>query len=479
MKTLKKVLKQLDQLPMPAKSRIVPAYTPVPRTRTNHIYVVSTAFAAFAILVGGYAFLASSKPDPDIDNTPFVSDSPTTTTFDTATEPGTNAPTPQRVPCENTRSMQVFQITHELDAPMSYGGDRQSYVDGTFVRRAEIGEEFTILGYTLRLENITVTDERGERGRGIGFHFSFPNGDSRAAQRAFFTTELIENVGTITSPTVAFVEALDNFEIGFTVGGEFQTRSGYASQHYHAHLTMYRSIEEVEWNDCGYDINDPDYNDKCNCSRRLVSDFEPHEIEAFVVDGKEFPVIWEEFTREQVMHMEFNRLRGRGSYYEGARIVSYYGDSDDDWDGPALLGVVNASELTATGEFVFPVRSGQITRGFGQGHGGIDIAAPEGTDILAAASGVVILSEYDYYSYGHIVMIQHDDGAQTLYAHCSELRVNEGERVEQGQVIALVGNTGRSTGPHLHFEVFTPTDDWYIYRDDAYYRVNPMDFFAE
>ena len=86
------------------------------------------------------------------------------------------------------------------------------------------------------------------------------------------------------------------------------------------------------------------------------------------------------------------------------------------------------------------------------GHDGIDIAAPYGTPVYAADSGRVILSKW-YGGYGNCIMIQHDNGMVTVYGHASWLHVSVGEYVTQGQQIADVGSTGRSTGNHLHFEV--------------------------
>ncbi len=85
-------------------------------------------------------------------------------------------------------------------------------------------------------------------------------------------------------------------------------------------------------------------------------------------------------------------------------------------------------------------------------HNGIDIAAYEGTDIVAALSGTVTKAEWSD-SYGWFVLLYHGDGMTTLYGHCSKLLVKAGDYVERGQRIALVGTTGVSTGPHLHFEV--------------------------
>lgn len=85
-------------------------------------------------------------------------------------------------------------------------------------------------------------------------------------------------------------------------------------------------------------------------------------------------------------------------------------------------------------------------------HRGVDVAAAEGSEILAAADGVVRFSG-DRGGYGNTVVLDHGGGVTTLYAHASELSVEEGERVLKGQIIGRVGSTGRATGDHLHFEV--------------------------
>lgn len=106
--------------------------------------------------------------------------------------------------------------------------------------------------------------------------------------------------------------------------------------------------------------------------------------------------------------------------------------------------------------FITPT-TGTITSRFGvrsrDNHKGIDIGAPKGTPIKAAASGTVLHSGNKNDGYGNYVILSHRNGVQTYYAHCSELLVSKGQSVEQGQVIAKVGSTGISTGNHLHFEV--------------------------
>ncbi len=85
-------------------------------------------------------------------------------------------------------------------------------------------------------------------------------------------------------------------------------------------------------------------------------------------------------------------------------------------------------------------------------HTGVDIAADEGTGIVAAYNGVVKDTGYGEKK-GNFVLMEHTDGTQTLYCHCSEVLVTEGSVIRAGELIALVGNTGWSTGPHLHFEI--------------------------
>jgi len=85
-------------------------------------------------------------------------------------------------------------------------------------------------------------------------------------------------------------------------------------------------------------------------------------------------------------------------------------------------------------------------------HSGVDIASKEGKDVIAVGSGVVTEAE-DRGGYGYFVEIDHGDGMQTRYAHAKELLVEAGQVVEKGDTIALIGSTGRSTGPHVHFEV--------------------------
>lgn len=115
------------------------------------------------------------------------------------------------------------------------------------------------------------------------------------------------------------------------------------------------------------------------------------------------------------------------------------------------------------GAFKWPSVSSYITSPYGtrvhpvtgkvKTHSGIDIGASMGTSIFAAADGTVLVSGWNSGGYGNYVVIDHGGGLTTLYAHCSSLLVSSGQKVTKGQVIARVGSTGISTGPHLHFEV--------------------------
>ena len=108
-------------------------------------------------------------------------------------------------------------------------------------------------------------------------------------------------------------------------------------------------------------------------------------------------------------------------------------------------------------DFVSPVENGWLAVRFGayKGHTGIDIASESGigTDILAVANGEVVKVKRDNTGYGYHIVINHGNGIQTLYAHCSELLVELGQEVKAGDVIAKMGANGNSTGIHLHFEL--------------------------
>jgi len=118
----------------------------------------------------------------------------------------------------------------------------------------------------------------------------------------------------------------------------------------------------------------------------------------------------------------------------------------------AYSGPVPADAQKGTGHFVWPI-SGYITQGFWEGHRAIDIGAPRGTTVVASDSGYVAVARWTDVGYGRMLIIDHGNGFQTLYAHLDAYYVEVGQSVSKGQQIGKCGSTGNSTGPHLHFEV--------------------------
>ena len=141
--------------------------------------------------------------------------------------------------------------------------------------------------------------------------------------------------------------------------------------------------------------------------------------------------VLEEVLRSRILHEE---VHPAGLPVKKAWISSYYGYRNDPFNGRR--------------EF----------------HKGLDIAGREGSDIIAVAGGVVTWADKRW-GYGNLVEINHSNGFVTRYGHLMKVLVTEGEAVKKGQVVALMGSTGRSTGPHVHFEVL-----------QAGKQVNPLDF---
>jgi murein DD-endopeptidase MepM/ murein hydrolase activator NlpD len=116
----------------------------------------------------------------------------------------------------------------------------------------------------------------------------------------------------------------------------------------------------------------------------------------------------------------------------------------------------------AQGEsLLWPVEGGRLFRGLlpardgHRPHKGLDIAAPEGSPIRAIKSGIVAYSDNAVPGYGNLLVSVHPDGSVAFYAHCRAIFVFAGQRITQGQIVGEVGQTGRATGPHVHFEYRT------------------------
>jgi len=142
------------------------------------------------------------------------------------------------------------------------------------------------------------------------------------------------------------------------------------------------------------------------------------------------------------------------------------------WTPPTLASVRGSSSggvaplIVGTGTFIYPVNSRNFTQYFWYGHPGIDIALGEGTAVVASDTGTVTFAGWNIYGYGNLIVVNHGNGYETFYAHLSGINVVPGQIVYQGNVIGRTGNTGNSSGPHLHFEVRIngAQDDpcWYV-----------------
>ncbi len=143
-------------------------------------------------------------------------------------------------------------------------------------------------------------------------------------------------------------------------------------------------------------------------------------------------------------------------------------------NGTTTSGSNTVSPSAGSGKYIRPVSSGSITSGWyytsGGFHGAVDYGVPVGTPVYASATGVVIKTANLNYSYGTYVVIQDIYGMQEWYAHGSSLCVLVGQSVQQGQVIMYSGNSGHSTGPHLHFEMRVAPYDY------SSCRVNPQNY---
>lgn len=119
--------------------------------------------------------------------------------------------------------------------------------------------------------------------------------------------------------------------------------------------------------------------------------------------------------------------------------------------------------------FTLPVQA-RVNGGFSRIHPGLDFSANQGTPVVAAESGVVLFAGWSHWGYGNLVLVQHRDGWQSWYGHLQRLDVAKGYVVAKGQRLGASGNTGNSTGPHLHFE---------IRRDCSFYNLSTGEVLTE
>ena len=164
-------------------------------------------------------------------------------------------------------------------------------------------------------------------------------------------------------------------------------------------------------------------------------------------------------TKEKIVGLELNGLVEPYTLATGQKLVLVDGQkplpkpkAPLDFGPLQYVGTAPKGSATGSGQFMWPTR-GYWSRGLSRYHKGADIANSIGTPIYAADSGYVMMAGRDTYGYGLQIVINHGNGFHTRYAHLSKILVKAGQSVKRGDKIALMGNTGRSTGPHLHFEI--------------------------
>ncbi len=161
---------------------------------------------------------------------------------------------------------------------------------------------------------------------------------------------------------------------------------------------------------------------------------------------------------------------GAGMEISMDRVALFIDDVDEQWltslldnigsQGTGDKDLSSQENFNFDGNLIWPVKysrgvrlTSQFGNRWGRQHRGIDLAAKTGTPVYAIAPGKVIYAGNSMKGFGNLIIIQHKGGLSSFYAHSSSLKVKKGDVVRQGSRIALVGSTGRSTGPHLHFEI--------------------------
>ncbi len=185
-------------------------------------------------------------------------------------------------------------------------------------------------------------------------------------------------------------------------------------------------------------------------------------IEHVVLKGETLAGIVKKYKGDMQDVLNFNNLSSGAALVVGDTIVI-----PDGVDAPLITTSSVKTSSTATeklissaggpvisGYYLRPIIGGKKTQGL-HGYNGVDLGTPVGTPVMASCPGTVMVSRDSGWNggYGEYIVIQCSNGTQTVYGHLSKTSVSAGASVVQGQVIALSGNTGRSTGPHLHFEI--------------------------
>ena len=174
-------------------------------------------------------------------------------------------------------------------------------------------------------------------------------------------------------------------------------------------------------------------------------------VKVTVAKGDTIASIAKKYKGDENEIIAYNNLQKGESLAVGSVII--VPDGEVLVEPSYSVGSVSGSK-EYVGYYMRPIVGGRRTQGI-HGYNGVDLAAPTGTPILASAGGEVIISRMGGWNggYGNYIVIRHKNGTQTLYAHTSGNNVSAGDVVKQGEVIGYVGNTGKSTGSHVHFEI--------------------------
>lgn len=178
-------------------------------------------------------------------------------------------------------------------------------------------------------------------------------------------------------------------------------------------------------------------------------------VKHVVAKGDTLESVTKKYSADLNEILAYNSLSREASLEIGSTIIIPDGEISASVQGNSSYTGPDYSNLKEyVGYYLRPVAGGIKTQGL-HGHNAIDIGAPVGTPIMAAADGQVIIVKTGGWNggYGNYIVIKHPNGTQTLYAHNSRNNVSVGQEVKQGDVVALIGTTGKITGPHLHFEV--------------------------
>jgi len=160
-------------------------------------------------------------------------------------------------------------------------------------------------------------------------------------------------------------------------------------------------------------------------------------------------------TREEIIAVNEIKNPEQKVFFNARYFIPF---SDDYREKLESMGIKRHHRDVPHGEFIWPMVGSSITQKwgvrsvFGTIHSGVDMAAPIGTTVVAAGDGIILHSGFEG-GYGYTVVIQHQGTLITRYAHLSQTILKKGDKVKRGQLIAFSGNTGQSTGAHLHFEI--------------------------